>query len=213
MRWDVDKFLVLHRLSVKLAVFSLAIKFKYVLTKPVFFCISVIILVTTGELTRHMLIEAHELGMGNGDYAFFGVELIKQSGSAGDFSWYKPGDRRNKVAREMYESLMMLAVRVPTSPEYTSFVHKVTKISSEEFGGIANHENASGPVARIHLPDDSNKSAILFAGQSDCGCLLRLCHDVRTCLQLHSCCGWRCPWRSLHGAPSLEHVLSKWYYN
>ena len=106
----------------------------------------VILLVTPGELTRHILIEAHELGMGNGDYVFFGVELIKQSGSASDFSWYKPGDRRNKVAREMYESLMMLAVRVPVSPEYSSFVHKVTKISSDEFGGIANHENVKVPL-------------------------------------------------------------------
>src|SRR5699024_9112813 len=96
-----------------------------------------------------MLIEAHELGMGNGDYVFLGVELIKQSGSASDFSWYKPGDRRNKVAREMYESLMMLAVRVPTSAEYTSFVHKVTKISSEEFGGIANHENVRVSFANL----------------------------------------------------------------
>ena len=89
------------------------------------------------------MIEAHSLGMGNGEYAFFGVELLKQSGSASDFSWYKAGDRRNKIAREMYETLMMVAVRVPTSPEYTSFVHRVTKVSSEEFGGISNVDNVS----------------------------------------------------------------------
>lgn len=102
-----------------------------------------IILVTTGELTRHLLIEAHELGMGDGSYAFIGIELLKQTGSAGDFSWYKPGDRRNKIAREMYEALMMVAVRVPTSPEYTSYVHKVTKLATEEFGNIANAENVN----------------------------------------------------------------------
>ncbi len=93
----------------------------------------VIILVTSGELVRHLLLEAHELGMGNGEYAFFGVELVKSTGSYGDFSWYQPGDRRNKQAREMYEALMMITVRVPTSPEYNSFVQKVIKKSSEEF--------------------------------------------------------------------------------
>lgn len=101
---------------------------------------SVIILVTTGELTRHMLLEAYDLGMGNGEYAFIGIELLKQTGSAGDFSWYKAGDRRNKIAREMYESLLMVAVRVPTSPEYASFLHKVSKLSSDEFGVSINIE-------------------------------------------------------------------------
>lgn len=100
-----------------------------------------IILVTTGEVTREMLITAHSLEMGNGEYAFFGIELIKQTGSESDFSWYKAGDRRNKIARDIYESLMIIAVRVPISPEYTSFVHKVTQLSSESFGIIAKHED------------------------------------------------------------------------
>lgn len=96
-----------------------------------------------GESTRQMMIDAHGLGMGNGEYVFFGIELLKQSGSSSDFSWYKAGDRKNKIAKEMYEALMMIAVRVPTSPEYTSFVHKVSKISSEEYGKLANVEDVS----------------------------------------------------------------------
>jgi hypothetical protein len=103
----------------------------------------VIILVTTGELVRHILLEAHELGMGNGEYAFFGVELVKSTGNYGDFSWYQPGDKRNKQAREIYESLMMVAVRVPTSPEYISFTHKVTQMSLDEFGGTTTIDNVS----------------------------------------------------------------------
>jgi hypothetical protein len=103
----------------------------------------VIIFVTTGELVRHLLLEAHELGMGNGEYAFFGIELVKSTGSFGDFSWYQPGDRRNKQAREIYESLMMIAVRVPVSPEYNTFVHKVMKKSSEEFSVTNALDNVS----------------------------------------------------------------------
>ncbi|KPM04974.1 atrial natriuretic peptide receptor 1-like protein [Sarcoptes scabiei] len=110
----------------------------------------VIILIMNGESTRQMMIDAHGLGMGNGEYVFFGIELLKQSGSSSDFSWYKAGDRKNKIAKEMYEALMMIAVRVPTSPEYTSFVHKVSKISSEEYGKLANVEDVNPVVAAFY---------------------------------------------------------------
>lgn len=94
-----------------------------------------IILITTGDYLRDIMLEAYDLGMGRGDYAFFTMELIKSSSASGDFGWYRPGDRRNKHLREMYESLMIVAVRVPTSHEYTTFTHKVLEKSMEEFGG------------------------------------------------------------------------------
>ena len=72
--------------------------------------------------------------MGNGDYAFLGIELIKTRSSTSESSWYRPGDKRNKEAREMFESVLMIAVRVPTSVQYTSFVHDVVKKSQAEFG-------------------------------------------------------------------------------
>jgi hypothetical protein len=87
--------------------------------------------------------------MGNGEYAFFGIELVKSTGSYGDFSWYQPGDRRNKQAREIYESLMMVAVRVPVTPEYTTFTHKVTQMSLDEFGGTSTTENVSKPFFEL----------------------------------------------------------------
>ncbi|OTF73711.1 hypothetical protein BLA29_006236, partial [Euroglyphus maynei] len=110
----------------------------------------VIILVTNGEFTRQILLEAHPLGMGNGEYVFFGIELLKDNKGTGDFSWYRAGDRRNKIAKEMFESLMKVAVRVPISSEYTSFVHKVTKLSSEEFGRITSHEDVNPIVAAFY---------------------------------------------------------------
>ena len=96
------------------------------------------------------MIEAHSLGMGGGEYVFFGIELLKTNKESADFSWYKAGDRKNKIAKEMYESLMIMAIRVPVSPEYTSFVHKVTKLSSEEFGRMANHDDVNPVVAAFY---------------------------------------------------------------
>ena len=106
------------------------------------------ILVSTGNIVRELLLEAHNLGMGNGDYAFLSIELVKNKGSYGDFSWYQPGDRRNKQAREIFESLMLIAVRVPVSPEYGSFVHRVAKMSVDEFGGAATEADVS--MVKVH---------------------------------------------------------------
>ena len=112
---------------------------------------SVILLVAQGELVRKLLLEAYDLGMGNGDYTFIGVELIQNKGQYGDFSWYQPGDRRNKHAREMFESLMMVTVRVPTSPEYASFLHKVSIKSREEYSGTTTKADVSRIVKWIHF--------------------------------------------------------------
>lgn len=94
-----------------------------------------IILVTNGETVRDIMTEAYDMGMGGGEYVFFAVELVRSASSSGDYSWYRPGDKRNKQIREMYESLMMVAVRVPTSAEYTTFTHKVLQKAVDQFGG------------------------------------------------------------------------------
>lgn len=89
-----------------------------------------------GELTRNFLIHAYDLGMGNGEYVFFGIELVRSIGSTNDFSWYKAGDKNNKKARAIYESFFSLAVRVPISAEYSVFVNKVFKKAMSEFESI-----------------------------------------------------------------------------
>lgn len=72
--------------------------------------------------------------MGNGEYAFMAIELIKSKATLSESSWYRPGDKRNKDARDMFESLLQVAVRVPTSSWYSNFVHDVIKRSHIEFG-------------------------------------------------------------------------------
>ena len=111
----------------------------------------VIILITTGELVRHLLLEAHDLGMGNGEYTFFTMELVKSKSSYGDFSWYQPGDKRNKAAREMYESLMVVAVRVPTTQEFSAFVHQVSQLSVQQFSTVTSEADVSMRLIQSYL--------------------------------------------------------------
>lgn len=91
-------------------------------------------IVTSGDLLREILLEGHALGMSSGEYAFLSIELIKSRAVLAESSWYRAGDRRNKDAREMFESLLQIAVRVPTSALYSNFVHDVVKRSHAEFG-------------------------------------------------------------------------------
>ena len=88
----------------------------------------------SGELIRDVLLDAYDLGMGNGEYAFLAIELIRSSSTSQELhGWYRIGDRRNKEAREIFESLLQIAVRVPTSIRFTSFVHEVVKRAQNEF--------------------------------------------------------------------------------
>ena len=106
----------------------------------------------------------------------------------------------------MYESLLMLAVRVPTSAEYTSFTHKVTKASSEEFGGIANSDNVNIGCSVV---EDKRLTFEHLSGKPNCGRLLRLRDHVHMGVQLHTGNWRRYSRRPLHGPSSLELYLSK----
>lgn len=90
--------------------------------------VAVILLLVSGAYMRDILLQAYDLAMGNGEYAFIGIELIKaKSAGSGDISWYRLGDRRNKEAKIMYEAFMVIAVRVPVSAAYNTFVFEVAK--------------------------------------------------------------------------------------
>lgn len=92
------------------------------------------IIVASGNLLRQILLEGHTLGMGNGEYSFLTIELIKSKATLSESSWYRTGDKRNKDARDMFESLLQVAVRVPTSSRYSNFVHQVIQRSHTQFG-------------------------------------------------------------------------------
>ena len=95
-------------------------------------CRIMMLMMSDGDLMRELLLAAYDLGYGNGDYAFIGLELIKgaKQASSGDVGWYKLGSRRNKEAKQMYESLMIIAVRIPVSQEFETFAHRVAKMAT-----------------------------------------------------------------------------------
>lgn len=50
----------------------------------------------------------------------------------------------------MFESLMMISVRVPTSPEYTVFQHEVVKRTNREFGVNVTSDEVNPVVAAFY---------------------------------------------------------------
>ena len=117
----------------------------------------VIVIVSSGELLRDLLLQAHDLGMSDGEYAFLSIELIKTRDTVSQSSWYRTGDVRNKDAREMFESLLQIAVRVPTSSLYSKFVHEVIQRS---------HISAEGSTRTTVTDVDVSTTTLLDA--SDC---------------------------------------------
>ncbi|CAN8023791.1 unnamed protein product, partial [Ixodes persulcatus] len=93
----------------------------------------VFLLAGDGEVIRQMLLDAYDLNMHDGQFAFLTAEPYKNERYFGEFSWYKEGDPRNPEARKMYEALMILSLKIPTSPEYKNFVRQVVRDSRKEF--------------------------------------------------------------------------------
>ncbi|XP_077501085.1 atrial natriuretic peptide receptor 1-like [Amblyomma americanum] len=93
----------------------------------------VFLLAGDGEVIRQLLLDAYDLGMHDGQFAFLTAEPYKNERYFGEFSWYKEGDPRNTEVRKMYEALMILSLKIPTSPEYKKFVRQVVDNSRKEF--------------------------------------------------------------------------------
>lgn len=55
------------------------------------------LILTSGETLRQILLAAYDLNMGYGGYVFLTVELFKHTNSFGNFDWYISGDPRNDV--------------------------------------------------------------------------------------------------------------------
>ena len=94
----------------------------------------VFLLMLPSSLIRDVLLAVKDLGMEPKQFVFIAVELIKESSgssSAGnDISWYRLGSRRNSEAKSLYESLMVVSVRIPISEEFETFAGRVVKKAS-----------------------------------------------------------------------------------
>ncbi|XP_013778365.1 atrial natriuretic peptide receptor 1-like [Limulus polyphemus] len=103
-----------------------------------------------GQKVREILLVAHDLGMGDGEFVFLTVELFKNERSFGNFSWYQLGDTRNQDARRIYDSLFSISIRAPEGPEYQSFVQEVINTSWTVFGTKFTHDAVNFIVAGFH---------------------------------------------------------------
>ncbi|RWS14281.1 atrial natriuretic peptide receptor 1-like protein [Dinothrombium tinctorium] len=92
----------------------------------------IFIILTKATILRDILLTAHDLGMNTNEYAFLTVELIKDKDAAKNVGWYKVGDRRNKIAKKIYESLMVVSVKSPTTARFNTFVTDVVQFAREK---------------------------------------------------------------------------------
>ncbi|XP_049524933.1 atrial natriuretic peptide receptor 1 [Dermacentor silvarum] len=96
----------------------------------------VFVILCTGDVVRRVLILAYSLGMGNGEFVFINVNLIESQSELNGLRWFKQNDRMNRVAKQMYQSLLVIGVRVPTSVEYRNFVALLIKYTKDNYNSI-----------------------------------------------------------------------------
>uniref|UniRef100_A0ABM0M773 Atrial natriuretic peptide receptor 1-like n=1 Tax=Saccoglossus kowalevskii TaxID=10224 RepID=A0ABM0M773_SACKO len=92
-----------------------------------------IIIAAKGETVRNLMLNAYDLGLINGSYAFFCIEFFKQKDTFGDFSWISQ-DGRNEDAKKAYEALFKLSFYKPANNEFNKFADEVKLRSKAEFG-------------------------------------------------------------------------------
>ena len=87
----------------------------------------IFLLLVPNKLIREILLLSMDLGMDHEEYSYIGVELIKKGTEENDIGWYRMGSRRNNDAKQLYQSLMIVAARIPVSDEFETFAAKVAK--------------------------------------------------------------------------------------
>ncbi|XP_077870006.1 atrial natriuretic peptide receptor 1-like [Saccoglossus kowalevskii] len=117
----------------------------------------IIIISARGEHVRKFMLHAYDLGLINGDYAFFCIEFFKQTDMFGDFSW-NGTDGRNEDAKKAYEALFILSFYKPENEEFAAFAEEVKQRSKDEF------DYEYGPDEEVSvLAGISHDTVILYA--------------------------------------------------
>ncbi|XP_071825747.1 atrial natriuretic peptide receptor 1-like isoform X6 [Apostichopus japonicus] len=113
----------------------------------------VVFICASSDTVRQIMIEAHNMNMTAGDYAFFSVNPF-DSKYFGDPSWYRQSDsdETNKQAREAYRALMTIQLYSEKSEHYDQFAAKVKEKALAEFGYDfdANGEQVNSFVTAFH---------------------------------------------------------------
>lgn len=57
----------------------------------------IFLLIGSGDVIRKILLEAHKLNMGSGEFAFLAIDFVPSREIFDNFSWKRPGDPENEV--------------------------------------------------------------------------------------------------------------------
>ncbi|XP_022087156.1 atrial natriuretic peptide receptor 1-like isoform X5 [Acanthaster planci] len=91
----------------------------------------IVVMCASGDSIRKIMLAAHELGMTNGEYAFFNIFLF-DSNYFGDVTW-KRGDKDDEAAKQAYRSLMTFTLRKPETPKFEAFAAEVKERALRDY--------------------------------------------------------------------------------
>ncbi|KAI8506327.1 Nitrogen permease regulator 2 [Branchiostoma belcheri] len=99
--------------------------------------VGVVVLCVSADAVRTILLQAHDMGLTSGEYAFFDVDLFP-SDEIGYGSWER-GDGRDRDAKQAYQALMIITMQTPNSTSYIDFSERVKMMAKQ------NHNYTYGP--------------------------------------------------------------------
>ena len=103
---------------------------------------------------RQILLTAQKLGMDGGDFAFIGVQLFRNTRSVDVLDWLTAeSDKHNRritVLPKVYQSLLMISVRIPVSTEHQQFVEEVVARSRSSFNQSYHEESVNSIISGFH---------------------------------------------------------------
>jgi len=95
----------------------------------------VILMCSSPDSVREIMIKAAEHNFDNGEYVFFNIDLFSNKANL-ERPWYRQNDtdERNEKAFRMYQSLLTITLRRPESDKYRQFSAEVKRLALERYG-------------------------------------------------------------------------------
>ncbi|XP_037573883.1 atrial natriuretic peptide receptor 1 [Dermacentor silvarum] len=95
----------------------------------------IVVICASPDTVREIMLTADDLGMDNGDFVFFSVELFTTRNTSNTRPWYRESDtaERNHRARKAYEALLVVQTRIPETSEFSHFKQALQETARKEF--------------------------------------------------------------------------------
>ncbi|XP_054752067.2 atrial natriuretic peptide receptor 1-like [Lytechinus pictus] len=102
----------------------------------------IIFLAVDGDTLRSIMLNAYDLNLLNGEYAFINIIPFRDVDIFGNDSWER-GDGRDYQAKQAYEALMTIRVFEPTSSVYKDFEKEVILRREMNYNITMDHDQSS----------------------------------------------------------------------